>query len=122
MTDAPERIWIHVRYSEGDLVTGDFTNARDLMPNVDPKEYVRYDDHCALITAKDARIAELEAALTPSAETKTAYMDEFSVGLPVFDEYGYEYTRKVNVPWVVIKEIMAAILAHAGKPNGGEND
>lgn len=48
----------------------------------------------------------LREALTPSTETKSAYMSEFSFeavpGLTVF------------VPWTTIKEIMAAVRSHAG--------
>jgi len=51
-----------------------------------------------------ARIEQLEAALTPSAETKAAYMGEFRF---IFGEY------TPNVPWITIKEIMAAIRAYA---------
>lgn len=49
-------------------------------------------------------IARLRDALTPSAETKAAYMGEFRFQ---FDEF------TPNVPWTTIKEIMAAILRQA---------
>lgn len=58
------------------------------------------------------RIAELVKerdallnALTPSEETKAAYMGEF--------QFRLGDCPTVNVPWVTIKQIMAAILAHA---------
>jgi len=52
-------------------------------------------------------------ALTPSAETKAAYMGEFSMPWPEQDEEGNEVVRSVNVPWVTIKQIMARIRQHA---------
>lgn len=55
----------------------------------------------------------LVSALTPSAETKAAYMGEFSIKLPEFDKNGGEYLRPTNVPWITIKEIMKAISSRA---------
>ena len=52
-------------------------------------------------------------ALTPSDETKIDYIGEFSVPWPFIDEYGEEVLCNLNIPWVTIKEIMAAIRAHA---------
>jgi hypothetical protein len=52
-------------------------------------------------------------ALTPSCETKAAYMSEFSIDVPMFDEHGEEFTQQINVPWTTIKEIMAAISKRA---------
>jgi len=60
-----------------------------------------------------ARIAQLEAALTPSAETKAAYMGEFRIPFHTVDEDGNEVMIYPNVPWTTIKEIMAAIRARA---------
>lgn len=59
------------------------------------------------------RAAEaLEAALTPSAETKAAYIGEFN--FPVVARLGRdEVTRHVAVPWDTVKQIMAAIRAQA---------
>lgn len=67
---------------------------------------------------KDARIRELEEALTPSGDTKAAYMGEFSFNITetFFDEESEtfeEQPRKVYVPWDTIKEIMEAIRARA---------
>lgn len=62
----------------------------------------------------------LREALTPSLETKQAYMGEFSIPFPMLDEDGGEVIAKVNVPWTTIKEIMAAVRARAAlqeKPN-----
>lgn len=58
-------------------------------------------------------IERLRAALTPSVDTKAAYMGEFQFKLPDWDEDGNEVMRNVNVPWTTIKEIMAAIKARA---------
>lgn len=67
------------------------------------------------LIASDAmtEIVRLREALTPSPETKAAYMGEFSVPLPESDGNGGEHIRRINVPWVTIKEIMAAIRARA---------
>lgn len=69
-----------------------------------------------LTAERDAARAEVERlreALTPSGDTKAAYIGEFSLSLPDYDEDGDEVIRKINVPWVTIKEIMAAIRARA---------
>lgn len=60
-----------------------------------------------------AENARLKAALTPSAETKAAYIGEFGFYLEERDERGREHARRVTVPWTTIKEIMAAIRARA---------
>lgn len=70
----------------------------------------------ALPSQEDAGLRE---ALTPSAETKAAYMGEFRVPLPDRDEEGNEVMRHINVPWTTIKEIMAAIRARAALAKGG---
>lgn len=57
--------------------------------------------------------AALEKALTPSAETKAAYIGEFSFSITMQTEDGVEYQQGVVVPWDTIKKIMAAIRAHA---------
>lgn len=54
-------------------------------------------------------VERLRNALTPSAETKAAYIGEFSVPLTDIDENGEEYTRRINVPWTTIKEVMSVI-------------
>jgi len=64
------------------------------------------------------RIEQLEAALTPSSDTKAAYHGEFSflITVRVEDEETSEpidVKRKVMVPWNTIKEIMAAIRDRA---------
>ena len=56
-------------------------------------------------------------ALTPSGDTKAAYMGEFSfiIMQAQEDEHGeaIECPSKVYVPWTTIKEIMAAIRSRA---------
>ena len=76
-----------------------------------------------LILDMVAEIERLRAALTPSVETKAAYMGEFTIPWPDHDEDGNEVTRRVNVPWTTIKEIMAAIRAYAvlsATPDSGQ--
>jgi hypothetical protein len=73
----------------------------------------------ALSEAENERLRE---ALTPSGDTKTAYMGEFSFNIEDYDEDGMEWARVVTVPWTTIKEIMAAIRARAAlNPKGGDN-
>lgn len=54
-----------------------------------------------------------QEALTPSEETKAAYIGEFSFPLPETDDEGSEVMRQISVPWKTIKEIMAAIRSRA---------
>jgi hypothetical protein len=70
-------------------------------------------DNLAYVTRTEARIAALEAALTPSAETKAIYHGEFHFDITCKDELGGEYLRNCMVPWTTVKEIMAAILAYS---------
>lgn len=69
-----------------------------------------------LTAERDAALAEvqrLREALTPSAETKAAYIGEFSFQFPTWSESGEEVVMTPTVPWVTIKGIMAAIRARA---------
>jgi hypothetical protein len=59
------------------------------------------------------RYAALEESLTPSPETKSAYIGEFSFGITEYDSDGDEHTRLVSVPWTTTKEIMAKIKEYA---------
>ena len=59
-------------------------------------------------------IGKVVNALTPTGQTKAAYSGEFSFSITEFDEGGDEVSRDVMVPWVTIKEIMAAISDRAG--------
>lgn len=78
-------------------------------------------DPCPVKAAADAAArdrlaadnARLREALTPSAETKAAYMGEFSFLVDDTDEDGWSLSREVAVPWTTIKEIMAHIHARA---------
>lgn len=56
----------------------------------------------------EAENKRLREALTPSGETKAAYIGEFHFYVSTFDE-----DIRVAVPWTSIKEIMAAIKARA---------
>lgn len=71
-------------------------------------------------TTQAAQIAALTEALTPSGDTKSAYMGEFYVRLPDLDDDGNEVVREINVPWTTIKEIMVAIRTHALTPKDAD--
>ena len=60
----------------------------------------------------EAMVERLREALQPSAATKAAYIGEFSFLIDIEHE-GEEITRKLDVPWTTIKEIMAAIRIRA---------
>lgn len=72
------------------------------------------------IEEQQAEIDRLRAALTPSAETKAAYIGEFSVPFPTLDMDGNECLHQVNVPWTTIKKIMAAIQEYATTTRGSD--
>lgn len=61
----------------------------------------------------------LHEAMTPSVDTKAAYIGEFSFNVEVWDPDGGEagegeaVLESKTVPWTTVKEIMAAISAHA---------
>jgi hypothetical protein len=63
--------------------------------------------------------ARLLEALTPSGDTKYAYIGEFSWTEWLADENGIEQGHERTVPWDTIKEIMAAIRERA--LNGGSD-
>ena len=73
----------------------------------------RYADALADNVALQFERDRLQEALTPSAETKAAYMHEFRMTIPDVGDDGAEYTRTVNIPWTTIKEIIAAIRNRA---------
>ena len=83
------------------------------------------DRLAAANAALDAKVAGLVEALEPSAETKAAYMGEFYMGVTMSHPCLGEETRKVQIPWTTIKEVMAAIRARAalasGKPGEAGN-
>lgn len=81
------------------------------------------DTISALTAERDA----LLAALTPSAETKAAYIGEFTMPFLMLDEDGNGKLEYPYVPWTTIKEIMAVIRARAAvekvkRRNPVEND
>ncbi len=65
------------------------------------------------ILALEADKAALVEAVEPSAETKAAYIGEFSFCIEQEDETGAHYEQRVDVPWYTVKQIMAAIKARA---------
>ena len=70
-------------------------------------------DLAARIVELEAENARLREALTPSGDTKAAYICEFSMPSPLIDEHGDEVVLRLDIPWTTIKEIMAAIRARA---------
>lgn len=68
------------------------------------------------LSAALEREAGLRGALTPDVRTKAAYMGEFFFEIDVLDEDGEPVTRRVDVPWATVKEIMAAITRKALEP------
>ncbi|WP_395543413.1 hypothetical protein [Neotabrizicola sp. sgz301269] len=79
----------------------------------DAKLAADWDEAADRITALQAQNRKLVEALTPSGDTKAAYMGEFSFQSISTDEDGNEVAAKTYVPWTTIKEIMAAIRARA---------
>jgi hypothetical protein len=64
--------------------------------------------------AAEARCKELIAALTPSSDTKAAYIGEVKFTVSTgFDEDGCEIWQDITVPWTTTKEIMAMIVGYA---------
>jgi len=70
-------------------------------------------DAKAEIERLKAEVERWKEASTPSAETKAAYWGEFHISDEILDDEGNYITRKVAVPWITVKEIMAAISARA---------
>jgi len=62
-----------------------------------------------------AVVDKLTAALSPSGETKAAYMGEFSFTREACTEDGDEFTDYIDVPWTTTKEIMKAIREYAAQ-------
>ena len=94
----------------------------NLAPDGDPRYLAMNKNQSGQLSWSVARIAELEAerdrmreALTPSADTKAAYMSEFEMAVTRSLPGGDTDYRRVSVPWTAIKEIMAAISARAGE-------
>lgn len=55
----------------------------------------------------------LREALTPSEETKGAYIGEFKFKIERENDDGVPYMDDITVPWTTIKEIMATIRTRA---------
>lgn len=69
----------------------------------------------------EAEVERLREALTPSGDTKAAYIGEFSYREEIFDGETETYLTVCRVvPWTTIKEIMGAISARAAI-NGDSN-
>ena len=66
----------------------------------------------------NASLARLVEALTPSGETKAAYIGEFHFDVEDRDADGEDCLRRVTVPWTTVKEIMATIRARAAAGEG----
>lgn len=75
------------------------------------------DDHVANAIRQrndaEASLAAAREALTPSGDTKAAYMGEFYITVDSMNEEGEDESQHVSVPWTTIKEIMASISARA---------
>jgi len=76
----------------------------------------------AKLSAALSQAAALREALTPSAETKAAYIGKFSFLQEALDGDGFEIMETITIPWTTIKEIMKAISARAtlAAPEGGK--
>lgn len=96
--------------------------------------HVRVRDPAYLIEKLKASAAAIERlvaenralteALTPSGDTKAAYIGEFRFDVEVWDPDGGEdgegevIMESKTVPWTTVKEIMAAISARARQALG----
>jgi hypothetical protein len=84
----------------------------------------------ARATTAEARCRALNEALTPSADTKAAYIGEVKFTVSTgFDEDGSEIWQDITVPWTTTKDIMAMIVGYAAmsetgrtRPSGGDAD
>lgn len=77
------------------------------------------------MTTRDAQLIRdenerLRGALTPSAETKAAYIGEFTMDLRQLDEFGVEQTARITIPWTSVKEIMHAIQKYADEQDASK--
>jgi len=61
----------------------------------------------------EAKLEKWEEATTPSADTKKAYMGEFTFSIDLYLPGGDSDLMQVTVPWKVIKDIMREISARA---------
>jgi len=73
----------------------------------------------ARATAAEAERDRLIAALTPSADTKAAYIGEVKERIIRYDEFGDEEAVDHTISWDSTKATMAMILAQALSRDGG---
>lgn len=73
----------------------------------------------AELVRKTDELERLRNALTPSDETKSAYMGEVSYKVGHIDEFGDEIQWEHFVPWTAIKSVMKLILEKS-QQQGGE--
>ena len=59
------------------------------------------------------QIDAYRAALTPSSETKAAYIGEVKFKQDYTDENGEEHIESILVPWTSMKEFMALVRGYA---------
>lgn len=62
---------------------------------------------------KDKELGAYKNALSPSSETKAAYIGEIEWTRSNFDENGVEEVEILSLPWVEMKEFMALIRGYA---------
>jgi hypothetical protein len=65
------------------------------------------------MAAKDKELVAYRNALTPSSETKAAYIGEIEWTREVFDENGMAEIEILQIPWTSMKEFMAMIRGYA---------
>lgn len=99
-------------------------DARRIMREYSPDEVTRTEVRVEEVRDQATEIARLREALTPSGDTKAAYMGEFKFNGPEYmDENMQPRFDTHTVPWTTIKEIMAAIRDRAAlNPKGATDD
>ena len=65
------------------------------------------------MAAKDKELVAYRNALTPSSETKAAYIGEIEWTREAFDENGESEIETLSIPWTSMKEFMAMIRGYA---------
>lgn len=71
------------------------------------------EDLMKKISSLEREVAAYKTALTPSSETKAAYIGEVEFKQDYTDEDGEEQTEVILVPWTSMKEFMAIIRGYA---------
>ncbi|MDE0878540.1 MAG: hypothetical protein OSB00_07725 [Sphingomonas bacterium] len=103
-------------YSPRDLAHADEIRRGKNDAHASVQAFARHRLSALSATPSEAMVERLREALRPSAATKAAYIGEFSFLIDIEHE-GEETTRKLDVPWTTIKEIMAAIRIRAALTN-----